>query len=840
MIAKLPRSFVSDQDIISRLDVIAEYRNLGVRFVTTTPNEDGWVDCHGMGREDNNPSAGVHVASGYFNDFGDPNGLDTRHSLFEMAWMYGPFSDFSEAKRHFAEKVGIQLRGKRDPDKNLVIHDNSEEDDRVWRCTICLRKPGITVQALRHAGAKPGVYRGNFPVVALPVVGTTLDIEHPIGRVMLPIGNDLPVLNKDGSVKSREKMKTTGGSDGGLVIAPSDIEVLKDPERRKNIEAVWKVEGITDLLAFHAQLPANLVGKVIPFTNSDGCKANPVEAHLEHFNDLTVYVVGDADDPGEIGAKKWASKLATHARKTTHVRIAEDVTRKHGKDLRDCFTKEGWTYYDLVDQAEKFDPVDKRPKPFSNYTEIQIGDSVEIAPRELEDIAEELLKRTDGWPKRIGDILFVDQNREKEPIRLLKKPDSLFAWLKVHLKPVEWKDRKDGLVKRSELFDHLLATVESVGDISELPHEPDFPGIYYTKFCQSNYQPNGDGTLLKKLIDFFDPEDERDFYLILALFITPFSGMSAGSRPAFIVSSKDSQGAGKSKVPQKAAKLSGGNLDFNQTDKPEDIKKQFLSPSALRKRIAFIDNIKTPKFSWGALEGLITSTEISGHQMYVGHSTRPNLVTWCLTFNGVSLSRDMAQRSIIVHVKKPKYDAEWEPRVDQFIEENRHGLISEILTVLQNQKIEMSRPVTRWPIWESEVLSRCCPNEHFEGVQQLIVDRSSDADGDNDEYAEFESFVEDRLVDIGYDSKSMNVFIPNRIIRKWWQECHGSEKKPQTITADLKRIVEQKMQDGTTQLETYKTGKYRGYIFKKGENHGELDKKLEKEIQFEENRRRFS
>ncbi len=85
------------------------------------------------------------------------------------------------------------------------------------------------------------------------------------------------------------------------------------------------------------------------------------------------------------------------------------------------------------------------------------------------------------------------------------------------------------------------------------------------------------------------------------------------------------------------------------------IKTRFLSPEAAGKRIATLDNLKTPRFSWAEFENLITADTINGKRMYVGDGSRPNFITWTITLNGASLSTDMAQRVVEIRLREPTY-----------------------------------------------------------------------------------------------------------------------------------------------------------------------------------------
>jgi hypothetical protein len=131
--------------------------------------------------------------------------------------------------------------------------------------------------------------------------------------------------------------------------------------------------------------------------------------------------------------------------------------------------------------------------------------------------------------------------------------------------------------------------------------------------------------------------------LIKAFIMTPLWGGQPGSRPAFLVTGPDrdehqGRGIGKTTLIQiMADEIFGGAFKARQSKDFDDMVTRLLSREARQKRIALLDNVKTFNFSWGDMEDLITSSVISGRQLYVGDGTRPNYLVWAITLNGASL-----------------------------------------------------------------------------------------------------------------------------------------------------------------------------------------------------------
>lgn len=93
-------------DVVSRLDVAAEYATLGVKYTRSTPDVKARRECHAIGRPDLAPSAFVNVTTGVYHDSGGEG--ESLH-LFAFAVRHGGFGRWIDAARHYAEKAGVSL-----------------------------------------------------------------------------------------------------------------------------------------------------------------------------------------------------------------------------------------------------------------------------------------------------------------------------------------------------------------------------------------------------------------------------------------------------------------------------------------------------------------------------------------------------------------------------------------------------------------------------------------------------------------------------------------------------------------------------------------------------------
>jgi hypothetical protein len=139
-----------------------------------------------------------------------------------------------------------------------------------------------------------------------------------------------------------------------------------------------------------------------------------------------------------------------------------------------------------------------------------------------------------------------------------------------------------------------------------------------------------------------------------------------------------------------------------------------------------LDNLKAHKFSWGDLEALLTANVVSGKALYQGEGRVPNYLTWLITANNLTLSKDMAARCVIIRLRKAEYSASWEEDTRQLIQTKRWEIIGDIVAELKRTVRPLTK-LTRWATWEQQVLSRV----ELPGECQVIIEKRQEvADGD--------------------------------------------------------------------------------------------------------------
>lgn len=674
------------------------------------------------------------------------------------------------------------------------------------------------------------------------------------------------------------KMKTVAGSQSGLMnrfaLARLAQARLAATTAKESL-TVWKVEGPSDAMALQARIPAELRDIHLVVTNSGGANEHPTAAIAELFDGQRVFVLHDADRAGEEGAARhWLPGLAPHAAELRHVRLPYEVVPDHGKDLRD-WLNDGGTYDALLAMAEaapiyllppeKKSPEKKKraaqgthaqaeteedekattddtdstdeggeggatsaetqpaepeqaaaaaddgPEPLSNSTCRYDDDGREhVKPLPMTAVLAAVYERTGNWPRRVGPAIFAhDENRPDSPIDWLDSAPSAFGWLSSKCGLLEWR-RGPGCVTKEETFWELKRTAAEYEAVEELPHFPPIAKHYYA--C-SMPEP-GDGAALGKLVQFFSPDSDADYNLILAMFATAFWGGRGGARPCFVITASEGRGIGKTKLSDVLSQLVGGHVEISQSDEAAIIRQRLLSPEGLNKRLARLDNVKSLRFSWADLESIITTPKISGKRMYVGEGSRPNTLTWVITLNGVALSTDMAQRSIVIKLRKPDRRRHWEQEVTQHVEEHRTAIVADIRHFLELP----SKPIekhTRWAAWEGDVLAKL---PDAEALLQVIGDRSTAADADADEALTIEEFFCEQLDALEYRPEVDQVLIPSNVAANWYgQATH--EKRPISHAC---RILHQAAGEGKfTRLSSYRSKAFRGFCWNREPEPGD-------------------
>ena len=716
---------------------------------------------------------------------------------------------FSDAVNKIGEYLNVPhsqpvKREKPAPKKPAVpVSDQIErlEPDQSKFDAWAETKPPISGAAVAKSDASLCLWPKRAPqgkqieCIAFPAYGEGSD---PAGMILYRSnGENFPAIENGPGERKTHLLK---GSKDGWVIS-GDLD---------GAEAIIKVEGVPDLLALAPHVPDGYA----VVTNTHGAKSAK-NCPVDRFEGKTLIIIGDNDKPGRVGAYSLARVAFGTAQEVKVVFPDGETTETGGKDVRDLLNENhlaGIDYQEtvsqLIEQAQNAKPF--RPKPekkqkgekiskskldftLTNFEqkEIEVEDSedgeTEIirVPAPMSAIQQKLHRITGDKLKRCGSMLFAHEDGTDNEVHTLIKSSQLTGYVGTESGNPPILFTTSGYHNASEIHHEACRTAPNYDAIEKLPHEPRMGGHYYA--C--TFPPPGNGDALRELLGRFNPATAIDADLILAAIVTLFWGGKSGQRPAFLITSDDGRGAGKTRFISMLSYLVGGHIELSSNEDIQVIKQRLLSPEGMTTRIALLDNVKTLKFSWAELEALITAPVISGKRMYIGEGTRPNNLTYAITLNGASLSTDIAQRCCIIKLAKPQYSGDWEDDTRAFIDQHRAAIIGDIIAFLRT-KVEPIRACSRWGAWERDIIARTPePTE----AQKVIRERQQVADVDQEEAEIIEDHFRSKLSQCRYEVDSERVFLPSKIVTQWYGEATNERQ----TAGKVSRIMNQKINEGS-------------------------------------------
>lgn len=413
------------------------------------------------------------------------------------------------------------------------------------------------------------------------------------------------------------------------------------------------------------------------------------------------------------------------------------------------------------------------------------GARVEIAwGLAADEIWSELKNISGNYIKRVNDQVFANGGGK---IIFMEKAEKLFGWVASRGVHVEWGRSRD-MISRGDFLAYVANVAEAYEYASAYPHFPNVPGFYYINKIES--EENG---MLDKLVGFFNPDTEKDRAQLKGAFATPFWGHGFGNRPGFLIVAREDderqgRGTGKTTITDAISLLCKGNVDLSKKADDETIRKALMSAKDIR--IARLDNIKGGSFSSETIESLVTAPFLSAHQMYKGHALVPNIYTFFITFNDAELSPDLSQRFLTIRIKRPKYDPEWLPRLNKFIEINRDKIIADIGALIA-RKSEDHKTITRFPEWEREILNKCLSAKlSIMALHSAILTDRESIDEMNNLKEEFSEFCREKIAwTVGCDPEDGTYAIQQKWLINWLIDFMGKKMSRKAAAKLLPRIL---------------------------------------------------
>jgi hypothetical protein len=458
-------------------------------------------------------------------------------------------------------------------------------------------------------------------------------------------------------------------------------------------------------------------------------------------------------------------------------------------------------------------------KELRNYVARHKGESSEggmvFIGQSCDTIARQLLAQTGGWPKNVGGVLICPPYRPGEDPHWIRSTNELFAWMghqfpgqSAGVNGIDWMQGPDKASK-AEFHSHLLAVAERFATLELFPHEPPLPDALY----MHPPLPEPTGHDLFDLVACFSPASDEDEDLILAAFMTLCWGGKPGQRPGMLIESAegaDGRGAGKSTLAQIMGELVGGTILISPREKMSELTVRLLSPEARQKRFILIDNLKSLKFSSMDIEALVTSNSISGRQLYAGEGARPNYFTWSITVNSPSLSKDLAQRFIPIHVRKPTYSATWLRDTLKRVHDRRWHIIADIIDILKLQPNLFNADgtprltLTRMGGWDADVLSKV-PDPSK--VLKMVKRRQHDLDDDEENKEDIIAILDEACEQQCVDPNEYRIFIPTTVLTEIFKGVN--------LQLNRMTVVKWLLNTASAVTRKYRTNKERGVLYTK-------------------------
>ena len=285
------------------------------------PGPKGWVKCKSIDGEDENPSAGFNVVTGYYKDFKDGQ---TATSAYDMMVQIEKANTFMEAKKVLAKRFGI-LFPTIDPGDPMHGVKWQNWNDNLAK-PFCISKPPITVDGLKRADARMCMRYGEA-CFALPVWDSKINV---VGWMFIP-RSGMP-FQHEAAKGAKSICKIEDGCVPYLITGRETIEYMKREweGEQGGMFHLNLMEGAPDMLAGMSRFPDASFA-----TNPHGCMERMNETNNTLTMSGTVTIIADADVPGCQGAyNKW--KDLTNKRHKCEVMMPPyEVEEKHGKDYRD-------------------------------------------------------------------------------------------------------------------------------------------------------------------------------------------------------------------------------------------------------------------------------------------------------------------------------------------------------------------------------------------------------------------------------------------------------------------------------------------------------------------------
>ena len=329
---------------------------------------------------------------------------------------------------------------------------------------------------------------------------------------------------------------------------------------------------------------------------------------------------------------------------------------------------------------------------------------------------------------------------------------------------------------------------------------------------------------LDTLVDMFSYASPTDRSLLKAAIISPCWSDGWGERPLFMISGEnkshdDDQGTGKSSFLMILEKLYGVSGTVTVGLSPDRQIAQFQSFKNQNIRLIKIDNVRD-LFANSILESYITEEWIGGYKLGAGHSVVHNDFTFFATGNSPQMNRDMADRTCLIHLKRPaKRDPMWRQNLVKWLDANIEPLLADIGSYLVSPSrtdLTLSPGAERWGRWVSTILHKVDPEAHHAmGAGKEELQANDDHIIFDDRLRSFAThYYSSQESSRRLDPESDSIFITNDLIFDIYREAFNTncKKSPAVFTKINTMAKRLGLTRPNTQVRIDGLGLTRGYI----------------------------
>ena len=555
-------------------------------------------------------------------------------------------------------------------------------------------------------------------------------------------------------------------------------------------------------------------------TNSGGSKKWDSNLN-QYFRDKHVIILCDNDDVGKEHGRIVSGQLKSSVQS---IKMTTTSPIKGG-DVYDYLTDEGKTKEDLSaliaslkpmteDELsnDQYNPVVQAAKeantiPFSNFSTVKSFDAKnkpkqDKEPRLINDLLKDLKTRFLGFPKKVGEQLF-DQDRETGEIKYIYNMSTLFAWIQQKSGHNAYWGKGEGFVPKGEMFEAVLNSADRCEAISYVPDWPKRKDVHYAH--KPLPEPSNNHQYFNEFLNFFSPADENQKVFLKSFIAAPLYYIRGVPKPSWIIDSINGAGVGKTTLVEMVAQLyqaessdKGGlvrtspkELNLNSIE----VIRRLVSSEGRLSRMLLVDNV-VGQFRCPSLADMITAGSISGKAPYGrGEESRPNNINYVLTANAASVDNDIAIRSYMVVLKRPKMSVTWRSDIMKYIKNYRMNIIADIIDILNNgYDFDIPAPSTRFPEFEERILAPMCRdfNQYNETIKTLQDSRAS-ANSETDEAYEYQDVIEHGLREASVPCTGIPVFIQSAALKHWLRKAFPEERNVNQVLHNIKVMIKNNM-----------------------------------------------